>query len=44
MERSKALFLPTVTIKMEDGRTWEFLVFRRGSFLKNLEQAMENCK
>ena len=41
VEKSKALFLPTVTIWMEDGREWKFLVFRRGSFLSNLKIAMD---
>lgn len=42
VERSKALFLPTVTFKMQDGREWKFLVFGRGSFLRNLEKAMND--
>lgn len=42
VEKSKALFLPTVTIKMQDGREWKFLVFGRGSFLNHLEKAMQN--
>ena len=42
VEKSKALFLPTVTISMEDGRVWKFLVFDRGSFLRNLEKAMQD--
>lgn len=41
VEKSRALFLPTVTIKMEDGRAWKFLVFGRGSFLKHLGKAMD---
>ena len=41
VEKSKALFLPTVTIEMEDGREWKFLVFGRGSFLANLKTAMD---
>ncbi len=41
VEKSKALFLPTVTIRMEDGREWKFLVFGRKSFLDNLETAMD---
>ena len=40
-EKSKALFLPTVTIEMEDGRERKFLVFRRGSFLTDLQTAMD---
>ena len=40
VEESKALFLPTVTIGMEDGKEWKFLVFRRNSFLTNLNAAM----
>lgn len=42
VEKSKALFLPTVSIRMQDGREWKFLVFGRGSFLKNLKQAMDD--
>ena len=41
VEKSKALFLPTVTIRMEDGRKWRFLVFGRKSFLDHLETAMD---
>ena len=41
VEKSKAMFLPTVTIGMEDGREWKFLVFRRSSFLSNLKIAMD---
>ena len=41
VEKSKALFLPTVTIGMEDGKEWKFLVFRRNSFLSNLKIAMD---
>lgn len=41
VEKSKALFLPTVTIGMEDGRKWRFLVFGRKSFPDNLESAMD---
>lgn len=41
VERSRALFLPTVTIEMEDGREWKFLVFGRKSFLENLKTAMD---
>lgn len=40
MEKSMALFLPTVTIHMKDGQTWKFLVFHRNSFLTHLEAAM----
>ena len=39
VEKSRALFLPTVTIKMQDGREWKFLIFGRGSFLTNLKAA-----
>lgn len=41
VEKSTALFLPAVTIKMEDGREWKFVVFGRGSFLNNLKTAMD---
>ena len=41
VEKSKALFLPTVTIEMEDGRERKFLVFRRSSFLASLKTAMD---
>ena len=41
VEKSKALFLPTVTIEMEDGRERKFLVFGRKSFLANLKTAMD---
>ena len=41
VEKSKALFLPTVTIEMRDGREWKFLVFGRNSFLTNLKTAMD---
>ena len=41
VEKSKALFLPTVTIEMEDGRERKFLVFGRKSFLTNLKTAMD---
>lgn len=41
VEKSKALFLPTVTIGMEDGKEWKFLVFRRSSFLTHLKTAMD---
>ena len=41
VEKSKALFLPTVTIEMEDGRERKFLVFGRNSFLSNLKTAMD---
>ena len=40
MEKSKALFLPTVTIEMEDGRERKFLVFGRNSFLTDMKTAM----
>ena len=40
-EKSKALFLPTVTIEMEDGRERKFLVFGRNSFLTDLKTAMD---
>ena len=41
VEKSKALFLPTVTIETEDGRERKFLVFRRGGFLRDLKTAMD---
>ena len=41
VEKSKALFLPTVTIEMEDGQEWKFLVFGRNGFLANLKTAMD---
>ena len=41
VKKSKALFLPTVTIEMRDGREWKFLVFGRNSFLGNLKAAMD---
>ena len=41
VEKSKALFLPPVTIEMEDGRERKFLVFRRGGFLRDLKTAMD---
>ena len=41
VEKSKALFLPTVTITMEDGKEWKFLVFGRGGFLSHLKTAMD---
>ncbi len=41
VEKSKALFLPTVTIAMQDGREWKFLVFGRGGFLASLKAAMD---
>ena len=41
VEKSQALFLPTVTIEMEDGRERKFLVFGRNSFLTNLKTAMD---
>ena len=33
VEKSKALFLPTLTIQMSDGNAWKFIVFGRDSFL-----------
>ena len=41
VEKSKALFLPTVTIETEDGRERKFLVFGRNGFLTNLKAAMD---
>ena len=41
VEKSRALFLPTVTVKMEDGKEWKFLVFRWDGFLDNLKTAMD---
>ncbi len=41
VEKSRALFLPTVTIEMQDDRGWKFLVFGRRSFLDNLKAAMD---
>ena len=41
VEKSKALFLPTVTIEMEDGRERKFLVFGRNGFLADLKTAMD---
>lgn len=41
VEKSRALFLPTVTIAMQDGREWKFLVFGRKGFLDNLKTAMD---
>ena len=41
VEKSKALFLPTVTIEMKDGAAWKFLVFGRNGFLTNLKTAMD---
>ena len=41
VEKSKALFLPTVTIKMQDGMEWKLRVFGRNSFLTNLKTAMD---
>ena len=38
--KSWALFLPTVTIQMQDGREWKFFILRRNSFLDNLKAAM----
>ncbi|MBD5084558.1 MAG: hypothetical protein HDT33_05725 [Clostridiales bacterium] len=40
-EKSKALFLPTVTIGMADGQEWKILVFGRSSFLTHLKTAMD---
>ena len=41
VEKSKALFLPAVTIGMEDGRAWKFVVFGRKGFLDSLKTAMD---
>lgn len=41
VEKSRALFLPTVTVEMQNGQEWKFLVFGRGSFLNNLKTAMD---
>lgn len=41
VEKSRALFLPTVTISMEDGQERKFLVFRREGFLESLSAAMD---
>ena len=41
VEKSRALFLPTVTLHMKDGRAWKFLVFGRRRFLANLKAAMD---
>lgn len=41
VEKSRALFLPTVTIAMQDGREWKFLVFGRKGFLDSLKTAMD---
>lgn len=41
VEKSRALFLPTVTVKMQDGKEWKFLVFRQSSFLTHLKAAMD---
>ena len=41
VEKSRALFLPTVTITMEGGTEWKFLVFGRGGFLSHLKTAMD---
>ena len=43
VEKSAALFLPAVTISMEDGRNWKFVVFGRRGFLDNLKAAMDVC-
>ena len=40
VELSRALFLPTVTLRMKDGNAWKFLVFGRNSFLTRLWAAM----
>ena len=40
VEKSRALFLPTVTNEMEDGRERKFLVFGRNSFLTDMKTAM----
>lgn len=40
VERSKLAFLPTVTIRLQNGREWQFLVLGRKSFLRYLEKAM----
>ena len=40
VERSKLAFLPTVTIRLQNGREWQLLVFGRGGFLRRLETAM----
>ncbi len=40
VEKSKALFLPTLTIQMSDGNAWKFIVFGRDSFLSNLKTAI----
>ena len=41
VEKSKTLFLPTVTIETEDGRERKFLVFGRRGFLADLKTAMD---
>ena len=41
VEKSRALFLPTVTVKMQNGQEWKFLVFGRESFLTSLKTAMD---
>lgn len=41
VEKSRALFLPTVTIAMQGGQEWKFLVFGRNGFLDNLKTAMD---
>ncbi len=41
VEKSSALFLPTVTIEMKDGQAWKFLVFGRNGFLSSLKAAMD---
>ena len=41
VNKSKALFLPTVTIELQDGQKWKLLVFGRKSFLSRLNSAMD---
>lgn len=41
VEKSRALFLPTVTVKLKNGQEWKFLVFGRESFLTSLKTAMD---
>ena len=41
VEKSRALILPTVTVKMQNGQEWKFLVFGRESFLTSLKTAMD---
>ncbi len=40
VERSNLAFLPTVTVRLQNGREWQFLVFGRKGFLRKLEEAM----